>query len=109
MPQVTFLLPDGSARPIDIQAGWSVMEGAREAGISSIVAECGGSAICGTCHVRVEPEWYARVGPAEGTEALLLEIVPERGDTSRLACQLLISEALDGLRVSVPSEQLGGQ
>ena len=83
------------------------MEGAREVELPGIVAECGGGAICGTCHVQVDPAWYARVGEPEGTEAALLEMVPERSDTSRLACQIIVSDALAGLRVRVPSEQIG--
>ena len=107
MPQVIFMLPDGSERGLDIPAGLSMMEGAREGGVPGIIAECGGGAICGTCHVQVHAAWYPRVGDPEGTELALLEMVPERCETSRLACQVIVSEELTGLRVRVPSEQIG--
>ena len=67
----------------------------------------GSGAICGTCHVQVDPAWYPRFDEPEGTEAALLEMVPERCETSRLACQLVLSAAHDGLSVRVPSRQLG--
>jgi 2Fe-2S ferredoxin len=108
MPQVIFLLPEGGERTLDIPAGLSVMEGARDKeGLGGIIAECGGGAICGTCHVQVDTDWYARVGEPEGTEAALLEMVPQRCDTSRLACQIVLTEEHHGLRVRVPSEQIG--
>jgi 2Fe-2S ferredoxin len=108
MPQVTFVLPDGGERSLDIPAGLSVMEGARDKdGLGGIVAECGGGVICGTCHVQVDAQWYARVGEPEGTEAALLEMVPERCDTSRLSCQIVLTDEHDGLRVRIPAEQIG--
>ncbi|MGD9921068.1 MAG: 2Fe-2S iron-sulfur cluster-binding protein [Lautropia sp.] len=107
MPKVTFLLPDGGERTVEIQSGLTVMEGARDQGLDGIVAECGGGLICATCHVQVESEWFETVGPAEGTEAMLLEMVPEMTRTSRLSCQIAVSDELDGLRVRIPSEQLG--
>jgi 2Fe-2S ferredoxin len=108
MPRVIFTLPEGGERTLEIPAGLSVMEGARDKdGLGGIVAECGGGAICGTCHVQVDAQWYARVGEPEGTEAALLEMVPERCETSRLSCQIILADELDGLRVRVPSEQIG--
>lgn len=108
MPHVIFTLPDGGERTLDIPAGLSVMEGARDKeGLGGIVAECGGGAICGTCHVQVDPAWYGRVGEPEGSEAALLEMVPQRSETSRLACQIVLGDEHEGLRVRVPSEQIG--
>jgi ferredoxin, 2Fe-2S len=107
MPQVIFLLPDGGERGLDIPAGLSIMEGAREDGLPGIIAECGGGAICGTCHVQVDAAWYERVGEPEGTELALLEMVPERCETSRLACQVIVSDDMGGLRVRVPTAQIG--
>lgn len=106
MARAIFILPQGEERVIDVPAGWSLMEGAREQGISGVVAECGGGAICGTCHVSVDQNWFGRLTPPEVTETALLEVVPERSDTSRLACQIIMSDDLDGIRVQVPSEQL---
>ena len=108
MPQVIFIHSDQHETVLDIQDGWTVMEGARQAGIPGIVAECGGGAICGTCHVRLDAPWAASFPEPEVTEAALLEMVPERGPTSRLACQLPLDGAHQGLRVYIPSEQMGG-
>jgi len=105
MPKATFLLPDGSRETHDIEDGWSLMEGARQAGVDGIVAECGGGLLCATCHVLVEPEWIDRVGTAQGTESMLLELAPGMGERSRLSCQIEMCEELDGLTVRVPEEQ----
>lgn len=106
MPQAIFVNPTGEERLTEVPVGWSLMEAAREDGIEGVVAECGGGAICGTCHVKVEPKWFALLALPQMTEAALLEAVPERSATSRLACQIMMSEELDGIRVHVPSEQL---
>ncbi|MGH8808972.1 MAG: 2Fe-2S iron-sulfur cluster-binding protein [Noviherbaspirillum sp.] len=106
MPRAIFVTPHGDERSVEVEAGWSLMEGAREEGIPGIVADCGGGAICGTCHVRVDPAWYARLQPSQMSESALLEVVPEGGATSRLACQVVMSDDLDGIRVHIPSEQL---
>ncbi|WP_459618448.1 2Fe-2S iron-sulfur cluster-binding protein [Bordetella sp. 2513F-2] len=106
MPQVIFELPDGTEQSLDVPVGWSLMEAARRDGIEGIVAECGGGAICGTCHVQVEPECYARLPAPDFTEAALLEIVPQSCETSRLSCQVIVTEELAGMRVRIPDEQL---
>lgn len=106
MGKATFRLQSGEVRVIDVPDGWSLMEGARQAGIEGVVAECGGGMICGTCHVQVDPEWFAATGEPEPTEEALLDVVPERESTSRLSCQVLMCAELDGIAVGVPSEQL---
>lgn len=106
MPTVTFVHPDGIEQHVDVPLGWSLMEAARRDGIDGIVAECGGGAICGTCHVHVEQACFDKLAPAELTEAALLEIVPESCRTSRLACQILMTDELGGMRVRIPSAQL---
>jgi len=107
MPKAIFVSPQGQESEVDIPSGWSLMEGAREHGVNGIVAECGGGAICGTCHVQVDGAWFAHTGTQEMGEEALLEVVPERVETSRLACQVIMSDELDGIRVTIPSEQLG--
>lgn len=106
MPSVNFLLPDGSEQRLDVPVGWSLMEAARRDGIDGIIAECGGGAICGTCHVHIQKEWFDKLEPAGDTEAALLEIVPAPSETSRLACQVIMTEELADMSVQVPSEQL---
>ncbi|MFC5357624.1 2Fe-2S iron-sulfur cluster-binding protein [Azospirillum himalayense] len=106
MPIARFVMPDGTERAVDVPDGWSLMEGARRDGIPGIVAECGGGATCATCHVIVDPTWFAVVGEPPDTESMLLELASERGETSRLSCQILMTDALDGITVRVPESQL---
>lgn len=106
MPTVKFILPDGSEQPVDVPVGWSLMEAARRDGIEGIVAECGGGAICGTCHVHVDAQHYEQLDPPEMTEAALLEIVPGASPTSRLSCQVIMTEDMQDMSVQVPQEQL---
>lgn len=106
MPAAVFELPDGTEQVLDVPEDWSLMEAARRDGITGIVAECGGGAICGTCHIEVEAKWYAQLEPAGLSEDALLEIVPERSPTSRLSCQVIMTPELNGIRVRVPAEQL---
>ena len=106
MGKATFTLHSGERRTVVVPDGWSLMEGARQDGVEGVVADCGGGMICGTCHVRVAPEWFDRTGERDPTEEALLEAVPERGPTSRLSCQVLMGEDLDGVEVEVPSAQL---
>lgn len=103
---VTFHLADRSSRVVPIEVGSSLMEGARHHGVEGIVADCGGGAICGTCHVIVDPAWSESFDPPEMTERALIEFVPESSPTSRLSCQLVLREDHEGLEVNVPSEQL---
>ncbi|MVW69912.1 MULTISPECIES: 2Fe-2S iron-sulfur cluster-binding protein [unclassified Bordetella] len=106
MPVAIFELPDGTEHTADVPEDWSLMEAARRDGLEGIVAECGGGAICGTCHVHVGEQWFDQIEPASPTEDALLEVVPERSPTSRLSCQVIMTPALDGIRVRVPAEQL---
>lgn len=106
MPIVRFLLPDGSERALNVPVGVSLMEAARQDGIEGVVAECGGGAICGTCHVHIQKECYDKLDPPEMTEAALLQIVPDASETSRLSCQIIMTEDLADMCVRVPAEQL---
>lgn len=107
MPSAIFEQPDGDRATVDIPEGWTLMEGARRDDIAGIDAECGGGAICGTCHVQVDGAWLAHLQPADAAEAALLSIVPEQTACSRLACQIVMNDLLDGIVVRVPAEQLG--
>ncbi len=105
MPKITFVEPGGDRKTVEIAVGTSVMEGAVDHGIDGIVAACGGSCSCSTCHVHVDAEWVERVGVAHEAEQDVLEFAIDPDERSRLSCQLEVSEALDGLVVHVPSEQ----
>ena len=89
---------------IDAEAGLSVMENIRNAGVEDMVALCGGVKSCATCHVYVDPAWVAAVGPAPGDELELLETSSHMRPMSRLSCQITMMEALDGLRVKIAPE-----
>lgn len=107
MAKLTIIDAAGTKMVLDVAPGTSVMEAAREAGIDGIVAECGGAMACATCHVYVEAAWRAAVGGASEMEADLLEFAAsEAGEGSRLSCQIEMSEALDGLVVTLPEHQV---
>ena len=106
MPDITFIHPDGSEQGFEAPEGVSVMQAATGAGVRGIVAECGGSAMCATCHVYVDPGWADRLPAPLSNELEMLECTAaERQPTSRLACQIRITAALQGLVVRVPERQ----
>jgi 2Fe-2S ferredoxin len=106
MPKVTYVSAKGDAREIDVPAGTTVMAAALKNGIDGIVAECGGVCMCSTCHVFVDEKFFGRLPPANDTEEAVLEIsAEERQATSRLSCQIKVTEELDGLIVRLPHRQ----
>jgi 2Fe-2S ferredoxin len=105
MPAVTYVDPDGTERSLVGDPGMSVMEIAVRNGLTGIEADCGGACACATCHVYVDDDWVDSVGAAEGDEAEMLEFAVEPRPTSRLACQIRLTDALDGLRVTLPVSQ----
>lgn len=106
MPRLTCVLADGSLRAIDAMAGQSVMQAAVRAGVAGVDAECGGACACATCHVYVDERFLGRLEPAGPMEEEMLGFVAaERQAASRLACQLVVTPALDGLVLRVPERQ----
>jgi ferredoxin, 2Fe-2S len=101
--RVTFIQPDGAERTIeDVQPSQSLMAVARDHGVEGILADCGGSCSCATCHVYVDPEWQPLVGPADEIESEVLDMVAEiQRSNSRLSCQIVLTPELDGIRVVV--------
>ena len=106
MTTITFIHPDGRSERVEAKTGDSVMQLAVAQGIDEIVAECGGNAMCATCHVYVDENWLARL-PAMGDdeEALLDGTAAERRANSRLSCQIKLSADLDGLILRLPERQ----
>lgn len=102
---ITFVLSDGSVVTAAARPGQSLMEAAVLAGVPGIIADCGGGAVCGTCHIHVDAEWRGHVGQPKEPEEDTLDSVYELGPASRLACQVLLREELDGLIVRVPAGQ----
>ncbi|MBB2971559.1 2Fe-2S iron-sulfur cluster-binding protein [Mesorhizobium sp. RMAD-H1] len=107
MPTITYIQPDGSSQTIEVPVGTSVMHAAVSNGVAGIVGECGGSAMCATCHVHVEPKYLDLLPPVSDNEAEMLDFAAtERQENSRLGCQIKLCEALDGLVVTVPDTQV---
>jgi 2Fe-2S ferredoxin len=105
MPKVTFIEHDGTVHTVEAEVDSSVMETALRNDVASIVAECGGGCTCATCLVHVDEAWFAKVGPASAEEEEMLDAAFELKPTSRLACQIRVTEALDGLIVHTPAYQ----
>jgi 2Fe-2S ferredoxin len=107
MTTITFIHPDGRSRRIEARIGDSVMQLAVAHGIDEIVAECGGNAMCATCHVYVDDRWIDRL-PAitEEQDALLDGTASDRLPTSRLSCQIKVEPELDGLVLRLPGRQV---
>jgi 2Fe-2S ferredoxin len=105
MPKITFILHDGTEKTVDGIVGMSVMEAAVKHLVPGIDADCGGACACATCHVYVEPEWKEKLTKRAAMEEDMLDFAFDVQDTSRLSCQIKITDALDGLRVRVPAKQ----
>ena len=95
----------GNSKTINVDNGLSVMEGAIQNEIQGIDADCGGSMACATCHVYVNDEWFDKIPKAEDAEVDMIDMAYEPKKNSRLSCQIIISDDLDGLEVSIPSKQ----
>jgi len=91
----------GNTHVLEAVEGWRVMEVIREHGLP-IDAICGGACACASCHVHVAPEWSQRLYPARDDEEAMLDTLPDAAPTSRLSCQLIWDEHLDGLEVTLP-------
>lgn len=102
MPKITFRLQDGQEKVIDAPAGLSVLEIAHEHGVD-LEGACEGSLACSTCHVIVDPQWYEALSTPSEEEEDMLDLAFGLTHTSRLGCQIIMSEDLDGLVVSLPA------
>ena len=105
MPKITYIDFEGTERIVEGNIGDSVMETATNNDLPGIDADCGGACACATCHVYVDPKWMDIIGSPEDLEAEMLEVAEEVKENSRLACQLKITEQMDGLVVTTPENQ----
>lgn len=106
MAVVTYIEHDGVEHQVEVANGDSVMQGAMRKNLPGIVAECGGGLACATCHCYVDDAWIERVGPASDMELQMLDFSSnETRPGSRLSCQIVLSDALDGLVVRLPESQ----
>ena len=105
MTKITYKDLEGNSKTIEVENGLSVMEGAIQNNIPGIDADCGGSMACATCHVYVEEKWLNRLPKAEEGEVDMIDMAFEPKIISRLRCQLIVSDELDGLIVTTPEKQ----
>ena len=105
MPKIIYNDNYGNSKTIEVENGLSVMEGAIQNDIPGIDADCGGSMACATCHVYVEEKWLNKIPKAEEAEVDMIDMAYEPKKNSRLSCQLIVSDELDGLTVFTPAKQ----
>ena len=105
MPKITFIKFDGKSIDVEAEIGSTVMENAVKNSVPGIEAECGGACACATCHVYVGDAWAAATGEPEVMEEDMLDFAFDIQPTSRLSCQIKVTDELDGLIVKVPERQ----
>ena len=106
MPKITYIDSVGNRKTIDVANGLSVMEGAVQNNIPGIDADCGGGMACATCHVYVKEEWFNKIPQKEDGEEDMLDMAFEPKKNSRLSCQLMVTDQIDGLVVDLPEKQV---
>ena len=105
MAKITYIEHTNKEHVVDVPNNMSVMEGAIQNNISGIDADCGGSMACATCHVYVDEKWFNKLEKKDEGEEDMLDMAYQPNKFSRLSCQLLVSDELDGLIVRMPSKQ----
>ena len=106
MAKITFDTHDNKTHSIDVQNGLTVMEGAVQNDIPGIDADCGGGMACATCHVYVKEDWFNKLPPKNEGEDDMLDQAYEPKSSSRLSCQMQVSDNLEGLEVHLPEKQI---
>lgn len=105
MPKITFIEAGGATHEIDAPTGLTIMEAAVDAMVPGIEADCGGNCICATCHVYVDPAWFAKLPAAQEDEEAMIEYTSEPQENSRLTCQIQVTDEMDGMVVRIPETQ----
>ena len=105
MPKITYKDFRGDSKTIEGENGLTVMEGAIQNEILGIDADCGGSMACATCHIYVDEKWLNKIPKAEEAEEDMIDMAFEPKKNSRLSCQIIVSDELDGLEVTTPEKQ----
>ena len=106
MAKITYIESNGKTHTVDVANGLSVMEGAVQNNIPGIDADCGGSMACATCHVYVKEQWFDKLPKKEDGEEDMLAMAFEPSKFSRLSCQLMVADELEGLVVNLPTKQV---
>ena len=105
MAKIIFKDNKGNSKTIEVENGLSVLEGAIQNDITGIDADCGGAMACATCHVYVEENWFNKLPKAEDAEVDMIDMSYEPKKNSRLSCQIIVSDELNGLEVTTPDKQ----
>ena len=105
MPKIIYKDNQGNSKTVEVENGLTVMEGAIQNDIPGIDADCGGSMACATCHVYVEEKWLNKIPEAEAAEVDMIDMAYEPKKNSRLSCQIIVSDELEGLTVTTPAQQ----
>ena len=105
MPKINYTDKSGNIMSVEVESGLSVMEGALQNNIPGIDADCGGSMACATCHVYVEEKWLDKIPKAEDAEIDMIDMAYDPKKNSRLSCQIIITDELEGLKVTTPEKQ----
>ncbi len=105
MAKITYIEHNGKSHTVEVPNDLSVMEGAIQNNIPGIDADCGGSCACATCHVYVDEKWFSKLVKKTDSEQDMLDMAFEPNKFSRLACQIVVTDELDGLTVKMPSKQ----
>ena len=105
MPKITYIDFKGNSKSIEVDKGLTVMEGAIQNNVDGIDADCGGSMACATCHVYVEEKWLDKIPKPEDGEIDMIDMAFEPKKNSRLSCQIIVTDELDGLSVTTPEKQ----
>ena len=105
MPKITYIENSGESKTVEVENGLSVMEGAIQNNIPGIDADCGGSMACATCHVYVKEKWFDKIPKKEEAEEDMIDMAFEPNKNSRLSCQIIVTDELNGLEVTTPVKQ----
>ena len=105
MAKITYKDFQGNSKTINVNNGLSIMEGAIQNEIPGIDADCGGAMACATCHVYIKDEWFDKIPKAEDAEVDMIDMAYEPKKNSRLSCQIIVSDELEGLEVTTPEKQ----
>jgi 2Fe-2S ferredoxin len=105
MPKITYISHEGKKNIVEVPKGLSVMEGALQNNIEGIDADCGGSMACATCHVYISENWFNKLEKIHDAENDMLDMAYEPKKNSRLSCQIIVTDDLDGLEVTTPIKQ----
>ena len=105
MVKIIYVEHDGTEHSVDVEVGTSIMEGAVSNSIPGIDADCGGSMACATCHVYVKDEWLNKIPKAEDAEVDMIDMAYEPKKNSRLSCQIIVTDELNGIEVTTPEKQ----